>query len=109
MTDKATKDFFRDFFASVTKNALVDIRHDEFLTQDEVAKKLKISRETLRKAIKTGAFPESVTIANQSRWPSSLINAHIRETNEQLKLDDEIWDAARAAIKEAGKKTEASA
>ena len=101
MPDELMTDFFRKMFASVTKGALVDIRHDDFLTQDEVASKLKISKETLRKAIKAGAFPESVSIANQARWPTSLINAHIRENNEQLKQDEEIWNAARTAIHDA--------
>ncbi|WP_145912582.1 helix-turn-helix transcriptional regulator [Endozoicomonas montiporae] len=85
----------------LTSSNDVDIRIDEFLTRDEVCDRLKVTRETLRKRIRSGEFPEAVKVAGQERWPTSLINQHIYKTNHHLTASRDLRNEARAAIEEA--------
>ena len=75
----------------------VDVRHDQLYSRKQVMKLLDISRFTLDKVLASGDFPKPIKVAGQDRWPSSLINRHIRQNNTQLKQDEELMaEAARA-------------
>ena len=98
MTEEQMTQFINRLARLLTSNNDVDIRLDEFLTRDDVCDRLKITRETLRKRIRSGEFPEAVTVAGQERWPTSLINQHIYKTNRHLTASRDLRDEARAAI-----------
>ena len=77
----------------------VDVRRDALLTINEVCKLIKCGDDTLRKMIKKGAFPSPINVAGQKRWPTSLINQHIINSNKELAEKQDISDELMAEIK----------
>ena len=76
----------------------VDIRHDHLYSRKQLMTLLGISRFTLDKVLDRGDFPAPIQVAGQDRWPSSIINRHIRQNNVQLKEDQELMAQARKAL-----------
>ena len=83
----------------LTQGDGVDIRHDQMLNRKQVLDRLGISRPTLDKALDTGDFPKAVKVAGQERWPSSVINEYIRQTNPHLRERDALRAQAAKALK----------
>ncbi|WP_257274332.1 AlpA family transcriptional regulator [Endozoicomonas sp. SESOKO4] len=93
-------EFLSQFARIMTRNHDLDIRVDDFLTRDEVCKIIKINKDTLRTRIRSGQFPEPVSVAGQERWATSQINKFIYKTNPHLSASRDLRDEARAAIEE---------
>ncbi len=77
----------------------VDVRKDSLLTFNDVCELVKCGDDTLRKMIKKGAFPEPLIIAGQKRWPTSLINQHIINSNPALVEKQQASDSLMAEIR----------
>ena len=101
MTEEKMTEFFSQLARMLTTSHDVDIRIDEFLTREEVCKRVKINKDTLRTRIRAGQFPEPVSVAGQDRWATSQINQFIYRTNPHLSASRDLRDEARAAIEEA--------
>lgn len=82
----------------LTETDGVDIRHDQLYSRKEVMKLLDISRFTMDRVLKAGEFPEPIKVAGQDRWPSSVINQHIRQNNQQLQAQEELKSQALRAL-----------
>ncbi|WBA86493.1 helix-turn-helix transcriptional regulator [Endozoicomonas sp. GU-1] len=82
----------------LTESDGVDIRHDQLYSRKELMNLLGISRFTLDRVLDSGEFPKPIKVAGQDRWPSSVINRHIRQNNAQLKEDQELMSQARKAL-----------
>lgn len=82
----------------LTESDGVDIRHDQLYSRRQVMELLDISRFTLDKVLANGDFPKPIKVAGQNRWPSSVINQHIRQNNTQLQQHDELMAQARKAL-----------
>lgn len=82
----------------LTESDGVDIRHDQLYSRKELMNLLGISRFTLNRVLDSGEFPKPIKVAGQDRWPSSVINRHIRQNNAQLKEDQELMSQARKAL-----------
>lgn len=91
---------FLDMAQKMTCGDGVDVRHDTMFSRRDLGKMLSLSQITLAKAIKYGDFPEPIRVAGQDRWPSSLINEFIYETNPRLQAKEELRAQAIKAIKE---------
>jgi len=52
---------------------------EEFITQDQLARKLKVSKVTIWRMINDGRLPKMITIGVRSkRWVSADINAWLQ-------------------------------
>ncbi len=51
---------------------------DEFVTQDQLAKKLKISKVTVWRLLKQRDLPQMITIGRSKRWIREDINGWLQ-------------------------------
>ena len=59
-------------------------RGDQLYTKEEVLKILKISCNTLTKRMREYPELRPVIVAGSQRWPSTRINAHVRNQDEMV-------------------------
>jgi excisionase family DNA binding protein len=71
-----------------------DVQKDDFLTREQLCKKLGIATVTLRRRIKSGEAPPFVKIGGEIRFPTHLVNQWLHEKypvlGPQAKSDDQI-------------------
>ena len=59
---------------------------EEFITQDQLARKLKVSKVTIWRMINDGRLPKMITIGVRSkRWVSADINAWLQSLKHNQK------------------------
>lgn len=58
---------------------------EEYLTREEVEKRLDVSRSGLRRLVKNGKFPRPIELGNKLvRWRGSTVDRFIAAQDEKL-------------------------
>ena len=99
MTKNDLSELLIRLLQQLTQGNGVDIRHDLMLSLKDVTVRLDISKPTVLKAIRSGDFPKPIKVAGQDRWPSSVINDYLRQSNTQLQDKNELMAQAAMALK----------